>query len=483
MTSLTGAAAPPADGRHPGRAPWLVLAAAAAYVVVAPNVGIHYSEQASYDLWRGLQITLLVVVASAFVLVPAAGGPVRECFQELPRRARLALGGVAALGLASALLSVRPLYALRQYALFTLLFLTVLAIAAATRALGERAHRTVAQAVSLSALFYLTLFLAVVVVDPWDMRAWARSPFVGYANPRFFGQLQSWTIPLVVLPALERRGTPPLARAAFWAAAAGWWMLFFVSGSRAPALSLAIALAATLACFGRRALAWLAAQGAALAAGALAYNFVPAFGASLQTGVASAVSRGATDTGRSWLWARAIDLIQSSPLLGVGPGNYSYFRAPPGLASRGGVSAHPHSAALQWAAEWGVPAALLLLGVLVWGMWSWVRARGREAGPDSVAVALTTAMLAAVVHSFLDGMIVMPLPQTVGAIVIGLALGMHLGPRGEHARRPVRARAALSMAAAALAAATLLATVQLPGKEPGPAEQLHPAFWIHGAIP
>ena len=482
MTSLTGAAAPPADGRDPGRAPWLVLAAAAAYVVVAPNVGIHYSEQASYDLWRVLQIALLVAVAGAF-LVPAIGGPVRECFQELPGRARLALGAVAALGLASSLLSVRPLYALRQYALIALLFLTTLAVAAATRALGERAHRTVAQAVSLSALFYLTLFLAVIVVDPWNMRGWARSPFVGYANPRFFGQLQSWTIPLIVLPALDRRGTPPLARAAFWAAAAGWWMLFFVSGSRAPALSLAIALAAALACFGRRALPWLAAQGAALAAGVVAYNFVPAFGASLQTGVASAVSRGATDTGRSWLWGRAIDLIERSPLLGVGPGNYSYFRAPPGVGSRAGVSAHPHNAVLQWAAEWGVPAALLLLGVLLWGMLSWMRARRHEAGPDSAAVALTTAVLAAVVHSFLDGMIVMPLPQTVGAIVIGLALGMHLGPRGAHARRPVRARAALSIAAAALAAATLLATAQLPRKESGPAEQLHPAFWIHGAIP
>jgi O-antigen ligase len=460
-----------------------VLAPAAAYLVVAPNLGIHYSEQASYDLWRVMQIALLVTVASAFVLVPAVGGPMRECFHELPGRARLALGAAAALGLASSLLSVRPLYALRELALVALLFLTTLAVAAATRALGERAPRTVAQAVALSAVFYVTLLLAVVVVDPWNMREWARSPFVGYANPRFFGQLQSWTIPLIVLPALDPRGTPPLARAAFWLAPAGWWMLFFLSGSRAPALSLAVALAATLACFGRRALPWLAAQGAALAVGVAAYAFIPGYGVSSQTGVAAAVARGVTDTGRGALWGRAAALAESHPWLGVGPGNYSYFRAPPGAVARAGFSAHPHNAVLQWAAEWGVPATLLLLGVLLWGMWSWVRARRREAGSDSVAVALTTAMLAAIVHSFLDGMNVMPIPQTLGAIVVGLALGLHLGPRGEHTRWPVPARAALSMAAAALAAATLLATLQLPRKELGPAEQLHPAFWIHGAIP
>ncbi|MBD0320721.1 MAG: hypothetical protein ICV87_10330, partial [Gemmatimonadetes bacterium] len=66
MTNLAAArpqaaplpAAPPA--RAAGLAPWLVLALARAYVVVAPNPGVHKSEIESYDVWRGLQIGLLV---------------------------------------------------------------------------------------------------------------------------------------------------------------------------------------------------------------------------------------------------------------------------------------------------------------------------------------------------------------------------------------------------------------------------------------
>ncbi|MBD0318689.1 MAG: O-antigen ligase family protein, partial [Gemmatimonadetes bacterium] len=435
--------------------------------------------------WRGLQIGLLVSVAAAFVLLPAVGRLVRGGFAALPVPARGALAGVALLGLASSLLSVRPLYALRQYALLALLFLLVIAVASGTAALGDRGYRTVAGVVALSALAYVTLFLAVLLVDPWNMGGWRVNLFVGYANPRFFGQLQSWTLPLMVVPVLDRRGTPPLARAAFGLAAAGWWMLFLVSGSRAPALSLAVAVVVTLACFGRRALPWLGAQGAALAAGIARYNLVPGLGSSSQTGVASAVARGATDTGRSLLWRHAADLMAGSPGLGVGPGNYAFFRALPGIPSPAGYSAHPHNAALQWGAEWGVPAALLLLAVLVWGMWSWLRAgrRAEDGGPGGLLPALTAALVAAAVHSCVDGMLVMPLPQTVGAVVLGLALGVHLRRAGTPARPAVRYGAPLSLAAAALAAAVLAATFRLPAVEPGPREQLQPAFWVHGAIP
>lgn len=499
MTNLAGPPrhappdSPPAPSSAATYAPWLLLAPAAAYVVIAPNVGIYYSGQESYDVWRGLQIALLVALAGAFVLVPAAGRLVTRAFGELPARARGALAAVAAVGLASSLLSVRPLYALRQLALFALLFLLVVAVAAAARALGERAVRGVAQAVALSAFFYLTLFFAVLVFDPWNTRGWSLNPFVGFATPRFLGHLQSWTIPLIVLPALDGRDTPPLTRAVFWAAAAGWWMLFLVSGSRAPALSLAIGIAVAGVCFGGKALHWLAAQGAALAAGAAAYalilsvDLIPGLDGSAPVGVGSALERGAGTTGRIVFWRHAGTLVEGSPLLGVGPGNYAYFRPPAGPGNPGGPVAHPHNAVLQWAAEWGAPATLLLMGLLVWGMWRWTAARRRElrhsgnGGRPRAAVALTAAGTAAAIHSCFDGIAVMPLPQTVGAVVIGLALGMHLPGRSG---APPRRVSPLAGALVVLAAAILLWTLRLPTRPRAADEQsYYPAFWAEGAIP
>lgn len=480
-------AAPP-SARY---APWLVLIPVCAFLVAAPNVGIYYSAEESYDVWRGLQVALVVAVAAAFVLTADLGARVHACFRDLPARARGALAGAAALGLASSLLSARPQYALRQLALYALLFLLTLAVAAAARALGERSALWVAQAAALGAVFYLALFFAVLVADPWNTRDWSSNPFVGFASPRFIGQLQSWTIPLIVLAGLRRRGTRPLALAAYWTGAAGWWLLFLVAGSRAPALSLAAGMALAGVLFGRKALPWLAAQGAALAAGAVAYTLVlwlglvPGLDGSAPVGVGSAMERGAGATGRIAFWRHAAALAERSPWLGVGPGNYAHFRPPPGADNPGGPVAHPHNAILQWAAEWGIPATLLVAGCLLWGMWSWVAARRREepspgGGRAAVSASLAAAATAAAVHSCFDGMVVMPLPQTAGAVAIGLMLGMHLQGR---AGTPAARVPLLGRFLVVLAIAILLAALRLPTRVPTLAERDYPAFWADGAIP
>lgn len=116
---------------------------------------------------------------------------------------------------------------------------------------------------------------------------------------------------------------------------------------------------------------------------------------------------------RELLWQHAWAKIVEFPWLGIGPMHFASLGDP--------VAAHPHQALLQIASEWGLPIFFIIMAtVMVWltkvfGE-NWV---GDGKARSDLRWALLFAVLASMVQSMVDGVLVMPYPQLWLAITVG----------------------------------------------------------------
>ncbi|NBC00877.1 MAG: hypothetical protein GVY15_08450 [Bacteroidetes bacterium] len=317
---------------------------------------------------------------------------------------------------------------------------------------------------------------------------------LGFSNIRMFNHLQTWTLPLLVLPFLLLPKKHLVAKTALFFLCCGWWMLLFTSGGRGTVVGLLIASLAVAVLFRKDAARWLGFQVSAAAVGGILYGVLY-----YATAARSLLHRSPTsDSGRFDYWAFALEQIQSAPLLGVGPMHYAVYPD-----SMGGS---PHNAVLQFAAEWGLIAATLLVIIVAWALVAWVRqsiavVRTDGGGPHSqVRVALTAVLMAALAHTMVSGLVVAPLSQLLMVLVVGWALGLYIvTAQNARSRKPPipekRTRRAL---ATTLMAAIVIGSVFLFGSTVSEAShvmeqqqhfieqaddpKLHPRFWQQGFI-
>jgi O-antigen ligase len=129
---------------------------------------------------------------------------------------------------------------------------------------------------------------------------------------------------------------------------------------------------------------------------------------------------------RPKIWAQTLYLIRDNPIFGVGLGQYVYVsrRYAPALegsvaryAERPGVA---HSEYLQYAAETGLPATLLMMGLVGYVMWLAIR-RAKTCAPESraiqeAAILTATGLLS---HALVDNNWRVPV-MAAGVVVFGL---------------------------------------------------------------
>lgn len=379
--------------------------------------------------WHDEQRILQIVLFAGYAVVLTASRRVREevaaTLLRIPRAARGALAAVAVIGVASGAMAAVPGAAARDIAMYLLLFLTVLVVASARYRLGTALDRSILVIILVTAVLYAagTLGLRVAGVGA-PQASGIGVDMYSFSNPRFFALYATWMFPLVVaLPTALDDGS---RAARFILASVGvlWWVLLLEAGGRGAVLASVGAVLVAVVVLRRRALRWAGYAVAAIVIGSLVWAAGTALLASTDetasTAVELALQRGLDDNNRFEFWRQAAEMIRSSPVLGVGPENYAYHQ-------QGGIAAHPHNAALQVASEWGVIALLVLVGLALWAMVAWIRtAAARPPGPErATGVALTASVFAAGGLAMLDGVIVMPVSQVAGALVIGLALGTH----------------------------------------------------------
>lgn len=481
-----------------------VLAATTAYVLLAPNIDFA-PTLAWHDGQRLAQLTLFVL-ASCALLIPASGRPVWETWVLMPRWSRLVLAVVLILGLISSLFAPLPRWALLEWSSLVLLGMLALAVAAAWRVSDAQREDVLVAVLYASALAYsvkaVTMYVTMLTVGPgYGLGFKAEELFTGFSNVRFFSQVQTMLLPFLVLP-LMWWGRTSARRMMLLVVPALWWMLVITSFTRGSWVGLLMGALVAVVFGGNPARRWIGWQLAALLAGAAAYViFVVLVPDSLELLVPDSEGHPAllhrvndiiSLRGREVLWGLSADLIVQNPWLGIGPMHFANHLSV--------LAAHPHNAILQFMVEWGVPAALGITVVWVAGGLGWslhVHRMTKAMEPDRhsmVLVALLAAITGASAQAMVDGVMVMPVSQTLLALLCGWALGTYYSakpavPVALH-RSGLAFRGVVVVAALGLAWGVLpelgrleermLAHLRLQPVGPNP--KLLPRFWIQGWI-
>ncbi len=107
---------------------------------------------------------------------------------------------------------------------------------------------------------------------------------------------------------------------------------------------------------------------------------------------------------RDEIWASSLALIKAQPWLGVGWGQFNFaWTLTPSFSRGAGLVDNAHDLPLQLAVELGVPAAVLMISLLLFALWTAVRRLWRSPGDAGVAGrgALMIVVVLAV-HSMLE---------------------------------------------------------------------------------
>jgi putative inorganic carbon (hco3(-)) transporter len=377
-----------------------------------------------HDVQRIGQVSLLVL---CWLLILVACRSVRLA---VPLQAPALLGAVAfVLGAVSAVQAVAPRFAFAEWGLLLLLVWLAWLVSRVHTRLGNIADPLALAMIAAAAGVLVAPFVSGYLAGTWGGLG-LRAEFLiayGFSNPRFFGQFHVFALPLLAaaLLACRERSVP---RAVVWVLLVATWVIAIATGTRSTwfALGAGAVVVAAVAWAPLLRLASVHARALPIALGAsyLLFAWLPWYlGLETAQGVLGGfVGRFADPLAlsmRDVLWTRALDVITAHPWLGVGPMMLALDYNP--------VGAHPHNAALQLAAEWGVPALLLIAAAaaIVWIRLALVLRRMARAQPAEqktvIACALVLALSASGVQSMVDGVIVMPYAQVMAATVLGWA--------------------------------------------------------------
>jgi len=440
-----------------------------AYLLLTSTVKLHETLW-PYDVKRLLELCLLCLIFSAVLL----NGHLRTAFHQqiacMPAWVRIGLPVFFGIGVLSSIHNARSItslyYSLAEVALLGLLVLAVLCIAACRRVAGRRFDQAAALLLGLVALAVgMQELLGVFAAWNSGMEFNPAIALLHYSYPRFYNQVQTWSIPAIAALPLIIPGKP-LVRLFCLAALGLEWYVMLATGGRGSMVSVTAATLLAVLLLPRIKSTLAVYSIAGLLGGLLIYGLVlmghqnvqpqqPADSA--QRHKAAAIDESSkhsrseranvritgdgeglfsealtgdriwTFSGRLTLWLDSVRDSGSNPLLGIGPMNF----ACSGPLYR---SAHPHNFPLQIASEWGIPALLLLLLMLACGwtaLWRSLRTTGNEQDQDTPPLAgfLATALLAAMLHACLSGVMVMPASQVAGMLVCGWLLGSIPLPR------------------------------------------------------
>lgn len=370
----------------------------------------------SWHDWQRIGQISIIFFSSIYLLCCRAGFP-------LDRQSGVVLSLVFFGGGLSALLSHQPFWAFIEVALVWGCLTLMWSVSWARKISGLRADGVLLTAVGGICLVKVTQFL-VAYVAFWIVGEGDLNVYVlldGFSQPRFYGQFQTLTLPLLALPLLTVR--PNKWRYAFFVLLALWWMIAIAGGTRGTWLGMAGAMA-FLAIGGAEGRAWVGWQIKAVLMGLgmflLLFNWLPSY-FNVEVVNHSAARLTTSLSSRDLLWLQAWEMIVQRPWVGFGPMHFADIV--------NSVAAHPHQALLQWAAEWGVPSMLCL-------SWLLLRTTGtclsrirdfsmRQRETFFLELCLVGSICASFIQAMVDGVIVMPNTQLWLAALSGWLLALY----------------------------------------------------------
>jgi putative inorganic carbon (HCO3(-)) transporter len=328
------------------------------------------------------------------------------------------------LGLVSSSKAYSLRHAINEWSSFLLLFVLVFAVAAELARDFRRWTMLLTLVGAACAVYSLRVLILYIAALASGFQPDYSVLTPGFSNAHFLNHTQTALLPLIVLLCLKAPRTDAWRK--LWFALAGfWWALLFATEARATILALILGCCTALIL--RRAHArqflmtmlWTALAG--LVVYLLLFILLPvSIGMHPISTPMNVVGRTVANpvSDRTLLWNLAVQLISSHPWLGVGPQHFAHEGA------QLYAGAHPHNWPLQVATEWGVPALLCLVGVVVLGARALVRSGARIAADDvdnqHMLVTLQVACTAIVVDGLFSGVLVMPQSRLAIALVFGV---------------------------------------------------------------
>ncbi|GMV60650.1 MAG: hypothetical protein AMXMBFR72_37360 [Betaproteobacteria bacterium] len=393
----------------------LVLIGSAFIALALVPLGLVFFDLRDHDGQRIVELVLLAVATG----VVAVHSMLRRDGAAKPTRR--AIGIASAFGVLAAL-SILNSEVARAAVLEAgvALALAMFAAGIGLAALHLCVQRLLVIPVAASLLFVFAVAVRYGAALSADVALLREHLLPAYSNYRFFNHVQTVTIPLIAGAMLAG---PSRLRGWATAALVAEFTLLFFSGGRATMLALGAAAAVIAAFFRWKATPWLVRMGAGALAGAalylLLFDWLPQWrglGRDFFSGDLIARSEPGVGGPRQYLWGLAWQYIRESPLLGIGPMHYAH--------RINEEAAHPHNVYLQLAAEWGVPFAVLVLGLAAAGWFRIVRATkaSTDDGERSVGISLAAAGVAIAVDGMFSGNFVMPMSQLWIAFAIGLSI-------------------------------------------------------------
>jgi len=466
-------------------------------LLLIPGIpGLYLLVSSGYELFpvygvfntkRLLEPLVWAGISGLALASPLARGALARLLTTIPGWLAAGLLVMLLAGLASALRFPHPGYGIADVLTLAVMVSSMLVVAACRHLTGAGFDRLV--------LGFVAMLGIIVAVQEFMglLAGWAQGFEQSYANmlirfahPRFYNQLQSWSLLLLAtLPFVfpERRYMKRLAVILLGIQ----WALLIMSGGRGSFLSLvtALLLLAFLAPHSRQ--HWGKIHIGGFLLGGILYLlilaghhfFVPGGGGFVEQSIGRELFH---STGRTHLWQMAMEDGLAHPLLGVGPMRFDC----DGLAI---LPAHPHSFVFRILAEWGFPVLFIVLAMSGFLAWKIIgraidRERVLEQG-DSLRSMLTASVFAAGIHACLSGLLTMPASQVMAVLICGWLLGLEA--HGEAGARPGNTSAFLVCATSLLIALGIFGfnvseirqfesrTAQLQK-----ASVANPRYWQHG---
>ncbi|RTR81344.1 O-antigen ligase domain-containing protein [Pseudomonas aeruginosa] len=449
------------------RAPRIVLLMLISIPLLSPVVYCGFSEN-----WHDQQRMLQLLVLSGSSLLLLFSFPLTFSGKE----AHAALLFILGLGSVSAFLSANPSWAFKEWSVFAGLMLFSFNISASP----EWVRRTALWGlVVLGGFFCYQFLLSYLSAFVSGLRELNPGVLLsGFSNVRTMGQFQAMLLPLMAALGLYLRETGRfrLSWLVMLLLAIQWCISFALAGR---GLWLGFAVAHLALCWigpvGRRFLiVQLSAAFVGLALYFLLMVALPTWlgiDMTLMSGMRSGLSL------RDVLWRDAWGMFVAHPLLGVGPMHFS--------AVPNSVGAHPHQMLLQWFAEWGGVAGLLVVGLMILGLLRGARYL-REQG-DPMDAGLWLALVSVLVLVQVDGVFVMPFTQTVLALLVGIAMARWSKPV---VPSPAQRWLCRGLAVVVIVVLGRVLLLEVPGLTAAEERYLEvhgggeaPRFWIQGWIP
>jgi O-antigen ligase len=267
--------------------------------------------------------------------------------------------------------------------------------------------------------FYTGYISAIIFNTPviWP------APLKGFSSIRSFNQYQLWTLGLITLPLLAFDFKRSSTRTWLHIGLAAWWSLMFFAASRGAFLAWIVGIIITAIIYKKTAWPFIRLQLISITTGFLSYQVLFQVIPNLKNSVVvtSTILR-KTSSDRLELWKLSMDTIQSHPFFGAGPMHFAWVSM---------TVAHPHNSILQLMAEWGLPAAIIILSLAGYGLVCWQKKFNTttlhiQTNLDQqIIITLFFTAITAAFYSLVDGVIVMPISQVMMFTIIGLMMGLY----------------------------------------------------------